>query len=394
MGAAMLALRRQSAPPYRRRRLFPVPAFPWHGMWLYCKREDDSVAEDEVRALEMLLDEIRAEAFATRQYTGRAAFDPRVLAALRRVPRHAFVPAELRQRAYANHPLPIGHGQTISQPYIVALMTDLIDPGPDDVVLEIGTGSGYQAAVLATLVKRVYTMDIVDALAGDAGARLRQLGYHNVDVRSGNGRLGWPEHAPYDAILVAAAARSIPPALIEQLKPGGTLVIPVGGAHESQELMVLGKDAQGRMHERSVLPVVFVPLTGTGDGYRSGLILVRSKRGALADTGSGLRSRIRNVSGFATVAAGIPRRRISRGGSIMGTHENKTKVTLLTGSYRIKGYIDLLPGARVTDYMQEAKEFVAVMDAEVYEAEVAGRQVLTAAFINVNRNHIEIVTLG
>lgn len=128
------------------------------------------MAEDEVRAQEALLDEIRAEAFATRRYTGRAAFDPRVLAALRRVPRHAFVPAELRQRAYANHPLPIGHGQTISQPYIVALMTDLIDPGSDDVVLEIGTGSGYQAAVLATLVKRVYTMDIVDALASDAGA--------------------------------------------------------------------------------------------------------------------------------------------------------------------------------------------------------------------------------
>ena len=224
------------------------------------------MADDEVRAQEILLDEIRAEAIATRQYTGRAAFDPRVLAALRRVPRHAFVPAEVRHRAYGNHPLPIGHGQTISQPYIVALMTDLLDPGPDDVVLEIGTGSGYQAAVLAQLVKRVYTMDIVDALASDAGARLRHLGYDNVEVRSGNGRLGWPEQAPYDAILVAAAARDIPPALVEQLKPGGRLVIPVGGTHESQELLVLNKDAQGRVHQRGVLPVVFVPLTGAAGG--------------------------------------------------------------------------------------------------------------------------------
>ena len=224
------------------------------------------MADDEVRAQEMLLDEIRAEAFATRQYTGRAAFDPRVLAALRQVPRHAFVPAEVRHRAYGNHPLPIGHGQTISQPYIVALMTDLLEPGADDTVLEIGTGSGYQAAVLAKLVKRVYTMDIVDALASDAGARLRHLGYDNVEVRSGNGRLGWPQHAPYDAILVAAAAHGIPPALIEQLKPGGRLVIPVGDPHQSQELLVVCKNEQGRVHQRSVLPVVFVPMTGSSGG--------------------------------------------------------------------------------------------------------------------------------
>ncbi len=216
--------------------------------------------------LERLLEEIHQEAVETREYTGRAAFDPRVLAALRSVPRHAFVPVQMRQRAYGNHPLPIGHGQTISQPYIVALMTDLIDPGPDDVVLEVGTGSGYQAAVLASLVKQVYTMDIVDALARDAEARLRRLGYDNVEVRSGNGRLGWPEHAPYDAILVAAATPAIPPALVAQLKPGGRLVIPLGAAHEAQELRVLDKDLQGRLHEHGVLPVAFVPLTGADDG--------------------------------------------------------------------------------------------------------------------------------
>jgi protein-L-isoaspartate(D-aspartate) O-methyltransferase len=220
----------------------------------------------ELSGQDLLLDEISAEAWDTRQYTGRSAFDGRVMAALREVPRDAFVPPELEHRAYDNLALPIGHGQTISQPYIVALMTDLIRPAPDHVVLEIGTGSGYQAAVLAKLVKQVYTMEIVEALARDAGARLRRLGCDNVEVRSGNGRLGWPEHAPYDAVLVAAASPGIPPALIEQLRPGGTLVIPIGGAHDAQELLVLNKDAQGRIHERAVLPVVFVPLTGAGSG--------------------------------------------------------------------------------------------------------------------------------
>lgn len=219
----------------------------------------------EMSEQDLLLDEICAEAWGTRQYTGRSAFGEGVLVALRGVPREEFVPPALQYRAYDNLPLPIGHGQTISQPYIVALMTDLIDPDPADVVLEIGTGSGYQAAVLSKLVKRVYTMDIVEALATEAAMRLQRLGYDNVEVRSGNGRLGWSEHAPYDAILVAAAARDIPPALITQLKPGGTLVIPVGGTHASQELRVLSKDAEGRVHEHSVLPVVFVPLTGADD---------------------------------------------------------------------------------------------------------------------------------
>jgi protein-L-isoaspartate(D-aspartate) O-methyltransferase len=222
--------------------------------------------EDRYLRLARLLEEIRADARATANYTGRAAFSERVMQALGEVPRDEFVPPELGYAAWANRPLPIGLGQTISQPYIVALMTDLIDPEPDDTVLEIGTGSGYQAAVLAGLVKQVYTMDIVEPLATGAAARLRRLGYDNVEVRSGNGRLGWPEHGPYDGILVAAAAPEIPPALIAQLKPCGRLVIPVGDARESQELLLLSKDARGGMSERSVLPVVFVPLTGAADG--------------------------------------------------------------------------------------------------------------------------------
>lgn len=216
--------------------------------------------------LDFLLAEIRAEVAATRHLTGRPALEQRVMDALGRVPRHAFVADELRNGAYANRPLPIGHGQTISQPYIVALMTDLIQPRLQDVVLEIGTGSGYQAAVLSLLVKRVYSMEIVAELASEASARLQRLGYDNVEVRAGNGRLGWPEHAPYDAILVTAAARSIPSALIEQLKPGGTLVIPVGAHHAAQDLVVVSKQENGRVEERCVLPVVFVPLTGAGAG--------------------------------------------------------------------------------------------------------------------------------
>lgn len=213
--------------------------------------------------LDRLLEEIREEVWATRHLTGRPTLDDRVTEALRRVPRHEFVPVELQFGAYANHPLPIGHGQTISQPYIVALMTDLIRPRPDAVVLEIGTGSGYQAAILSRLVKQVYSMEIVEALAAAASERLRRLGYDNVEVRAGNGCLGWPQHAPYDAILVTAASGRIPPALIEQLKPGGILVMPVGTQHAGQELIVVRKLESGAIEETCVLPVVFVPLTGT-----------------------------------------------------------------------------------------------------------------------------------
>jgi len=212
---------------------------------------------------EILLDQIRDEVRDTSYLTGRPALEKRVMQALQKVPRHAFVPQDLQHSAYANHPLPIGYGQTISQPYIVALMTDLIRPRAEDVVLEIGTGSGYQAAILASLVKQVYSLEIVEILAEQARERLHRLGYDNVEVRAGNGHFGWPEHAPYDAILVTAAAPWIPPALIEQLKPGGTLVIPVGSHHIGQELRVVSKNAQGRIEERNVLPVIFVPLTGS-----------------------------------------------------------------------------------------------------------------------------------
>ncbi len=214
-------------------------------------------------ALERLLGEIREDVGATAGYTGRAELAERVIAAVRAVPRHAFVPDELQPAAYSNVPLPIGHGQTISQPYIVALMTDLIQPQADDVVLEVGTGSGYQAAVLALLVKQVYSLEIVEKLADEARQRLLRLGYDNVEVRVGNGCFGWGEHAPYDAVIVTAGAPQIPAALVEQLKPGGRLVMPVGDQYFGQELCLLEKHENGRLEQRCVLPVRFVPLTET-----------------------------------------------------------------------------------------------------------------------------------
>lgn len=215
--------------------------------------------------LDLLLQEIREEVRGTEHYTGRQALAPRVLEAMALVPRHVFIPEYPRDIAYVNRPLPIGHGQTISQPYIVALMTDLLGPRQGDVILEVGTGSGYQAAILAKLVKQVYSLEIVDALAQQAAERLQLLGCTNVAVRAGNGHLGWPEHAPFDGIMVTAAATAIPPALVDQLKPGGTLVIPVGGHYTGQDLVVVRKDAQGRTTERGILPVIFVPMTGSAE---------------------------------------------------------------------------------------------------------------------------------
>jgi protein-L-isoaspartate(D-aspartate) O-methyltransferase len=182
--------------------------------------------------------------------------------AMTKVPRHEFVPAHLRNDAYANIPLPIGKGQTISQPFIVALMTDLLETKKDDVVLEIGTGSGYQAAVLAELVKKVYTIEIIKELGESARERLARLTYKNVEVRIADGYFGWEEHAPFDSIIVTAAAGHVPPPLIRQLKPGGRIVIPVGSAYQVQMLMVVKKDASGKLKTEQVLPVRFVPLTG------------------------------------------------------------------------------------------------------------------------------------
>jgi protein-L-isoaspartate(D-aspartate) O-methyltransferase len=188
-------------------------------------------------------------------------FDPEVLAAMRRTPRHAFVPAELRDLAYTDQPLPIGYGQTISQPFIVALMTDLLDVGPGDRALEIGTGSGYQAAVLAEVGAEVRSIEIVPELGERATATLRSLGYPNVATTVGDGYHGWPEHAPYDGIVVTAAASHVPAPLIAQLAPGGRMVIPIGGAFATQQLMLIEKRPDGSLTSRQLLPVRFVPLT-------------------------------------------------------------------------------------------------------------------------------------
>ncbi len=208
-----------------------------------------------------LLKEIATMAHETGSETGRAVFNERVMAAMAKVERHRFVPAAYSALAYANQPLPIGQGQTISQPYIVALMTELLDTKPGDAVLEIGTGSGYQAAVLAELVAHVYSIEIVEPLGNKAETLLGQMGYKNVSVRIGDGYNGWPEHAPFDAVIVTAAAPGIPPALVAQLKPGGRMVIPVGAQSEVQFLQVMTKQADGSIRTQMNLPVRFVPLT-------------------------------------------------------------------------------------------------------------------------------------
>jgi protein-L-isoaspartate(D-aspartate) O-methyltransferase len=211
---------------------------------------------------EAMVGEIAADVRETVQSIGRGATDPRVFAAMREVPRHEFVPAVLRADAYQNRPLPIGYGQTISQPYIVGLMTALLGVDRNSVVLEIGTGSGYQAAVLSRLVRQVYTVEIIEPLAGSATARLRDHGYTNVDVRHADGYYGWKEHAPYDGIIVTAAATHIPPQLVAQLRSGGLMVIPVGGGFAVQQLVLVAKLPTGGITTRQVLPVAFVPLTG------------------------------------------------------------------------------------------------------------------------------------
>ncbi len=211
---------------------------------------------------EKMMRDIAMEVQYTRRYIGKDALDSRVMEAMRKVPRHKFVPTDIRPFAYENGPLSIGFGQTISQPYIVALMTDMLSPSEQDSILEVGCGSGYQAAVLSQLVKQIYSIEIVSELGEQARQRLRQLGYHNVSIRIGDGYYGWQEHAPFDGIIVTAAAPFIPTALVDQLKPGGRLVIPVGLPYMHQELLLLKKDEQGEIKTTKVLDVAFVPLTG------------------------------------------------------------------------------------------------------------------------------------
>lgn len=218
-----------------------------------------------MNGLQRMLDDIEMEVKLTRHLIGKEALDDRVMAAIKQVPRHEFLPADYRYLAYNNGPAPIGSGQTISQPYIVALMSDLLDTKPTDTILEVGTGSGYQAAILSKLVKQVYSLEIIEELSSKASLRLKKLGYNNVTVRTGNGQFGWPEHAPFDGIIVTAAAADIPQPLIDQLRPGARLVIPVGLPYSYQELMVIEKKADGKIEARNILGVSFVPLVAGCD---------------------------------------------------------------------------------------------------------------------------------
>lgn len=219
---------------------------------------------DYAQERQKLLEKIAGLVRETEIYIDRSSLQPRVMQAMGKVPRHAFVPEEYQYYSYENRPLPIGHGQTISQPYIVALMTELLETRPTDKALEVGTGSGYQAAVLAELVDKVYTIEIIEELAEQATADLAKAGYKNVFTRNDDGYYGWPEQAPFDVIVVTAAAEHIPPPLIKQLKPGGRMVIPVGSRFMTQQLVLVKKDAQGKVTTRQILPVQFVPLT---DGH-------------------------------------------------------------------------------------------------------------------------------
>ncbi len=215
---------------------------------------------DEAEARAAMVEEVHFYATLARD-SGEEALNEDVMRSLGAVGRHEFVPARQKPFAYENRPLPIGHGQTISQPYIVALMTDLIELGRDDVVLEIGTGSGYQAAILAKLVKHVYSIEIIEALADEATARLGRLGYDNVTTKLGDGYYGWEEHAPFDAIVVTAASSHVPPSLVQQLRPGGRMVIPVGGRFMIQQLLLLEKTDDDEVITRQIAAVRFVPLT-------------------------------------------------------------------------------------------------------------------------------------
>ncbi len=222
-----------------------------------CASEQDMTAERN-----RLVDKIEAEVRMTARELGFDRLAPPVAEAMRQVPRHVFVPGAQRALAYANHPLPIGNGQTISQPYIVAIMSQLLNVGPGDRVFELGTGSGYQAAVLAAMGVEVYSVEIVPELAERAVANLSAAGYPQVQVRAGDGWLGWPEAAPFDGIILTAAAPLIPDLLVAQMRPGGRLLMPVGDIHDTQQLALFDKGEDGSLRRRDLLPVRFVPVTG------------------------------------------------------------------------------------------------------------------------------------
>jgi protein-L-isoaspartate(D-aspartate) O-methyltransferase len=217
-------------------------------------------AQDYAARRAAMVEEVEGMYAETRAETGLASMSGAVRGALGKVERHRLVPPGQASAAYRNHPLPIGGGQTISQPYIVALSSDLLQPKPGDVVLDVGTGSGYQAAVLAEIVRQVYSIEIIESLGKAAAERLAEMGYRNIEVKIGDGYAGWPEKGPFDGIVVTAAAPRIPPALVAQLKPGGRMVIPVGGSGDIQYLKVLTKRVDGSYDERRVLPVRFVPM--------------------------------------------------------------------------------------------------------------------------------------
>jgi len=227
---------------------------------------DDAQARDMAAQRARMVAEVDALYADTRDLTGFAAMTPPVRAALGKVERHRLVPPDQRGVAYRNHPLPIGRGQTISQPYIVALSTDLVTPRPQHVVLEVGTGSGYQAAVLAEIVRQVYTIEIIESLSLSAQKNLGDLGYRNIEFKVGDGYQGWPEKGPFDAIVVTAAAPRVPEALVAQLRPGGRMAIPVGPEGGEQNLLLITKDPDGSLRQRRILPVRFVPLVPSAPG--------------------------------------------------------------------------------------------------------------------------------
>lgn len=225
-------------------------------------KEPDYTTMKYTRQREDMIRTIEIEVEATRRYTGVSNLDACVINALRMVPRHRFVPPEMEIYAYDDCPLSIGNGQTISQPYIVAIMTQLLSPQEDHIILDIGTGSGYQAAIMSRIVEKVYGVEIVDELAKQAQQCFKELGYNNIELMTGDGNYGWPENAPYDGILVAAASPIIPPELVEQLTPGGIMIIPIGLPYMSQQLLLVKKHLDGEIETSDILSVAFVPLVG------------------------------------------------------------------------------------------------------------------------------------